>query len=94
MLLEECLSPHVAMAQRDHTRLQWRPPDRIADRVRPVSWTCVCRATIYELCQGGGQAFIRRTVQLDREHEIHETCRWSFPKARVIWAALLSGRAR
>ncbi|GAA4226486.1 hypothetical protein FHR32_005876 [Streptosporangium album] len=94
MPLEECLSPHVAMAQRDHARLERRDPYRTPDRIRPVNWTCVCHATVYELCQGGGQAFIRRTVQLDRKHEIHETSRWSLAEARVIWTALLSGRAR
>jgi hypothetical protein len=92
--LEECLSPHVAMVQRDHTRLEWWLPYRTVDRIRPVNWTCVCRATVYELCQGGGQAFIRRTIQLDRKHEIRETSRWSLAEARVVWTALLSGRAR
>ncbi|WP_433513403.1 hypothetical protein ACQP2T_59095 [Nonomuraea sp. CA-143628] len=59
-----------------------------------MSWTCACRATVYELCEGGGQAFIRRTVQRDHKHEIHETSRWSLAEARVIWAGLLSGSAR
>ncbi len=90
----ECLSPHVAMARRGHIRLDWRTPSRTLERIRPMAWTCVCRATVYELCQGGGQAFIRRTVQLDGTPEIHETPRWPANEARVIWAALLSGRAR
>ncbi|MEU7862844.1 hypothetical protein [Nonomuraea sp. NPDC049141] len=93
MSLEECLSPHVAMTQRDHTRLKWSKPYRTSDRIRPVDWTCACRATVYELCEGRGQAFIRRIVQFDRKQEIHETSRWSLAEARVIWAALLSGSA-
>ncbi|MEV0352943.1 hypothetical protein AB0H88_44920 [Nonomuraea sp. NPDC050680] len=59
-----------------------------------MNWTCACRATVYELCEGGGQAFIRRTAQLDHKYKIHETSRWSLAEARAIWAALLSGRAR
>ncbi|GGK77868.1 hypothetical protein Ppa06_41940 [Planomonospora parontospora subsp. parontospora] len=76
VLEDKCFSPHVAMAQRDHIRLDWRMPYRTVERVRPVAWTCICRATVYELCQGGGQAFIRRTVQLDGAPEARETPRW------------------
>lgn len=94
LLLDQCMSPHVAMAQRDHVRLDWRPPYRTLARVRPVAWTCACRATLYELCEGGGQAFIRRTVQLDGKPQIFETCRWSISEARLTWTALLSGRVR
>ncbi|MFI7052461.1 hypothetical protein ACIBLB_10440 [Streptosporangium canum] len=93
-LVGECLSPHVAMAQRDHIRLEWRMPYRVLERTRQVSWTCCCRATVYELCEGGGQAFLRRTVQLDGKPTVHETSPCSISEARVIWAALLSGRAR
>lgn len=92
--LDECVSPHVAMAQRNHVRLDWRVPYRTVERVRPTSWTCHCRATVYELCEGGGQGFIRRTVQLVGGHEVHETPRWPVGEVGVIWTALLSGRAR
>lgn len=94
--LEECVSPHVAMLQRDHVRLVWRSPCRavVLERVRPVAWTCWCRATVYELCVGGGRAFLRRTVQLDGKHEIHETSCMPISEARVTWTALLSGRTR
>lgn len=92
--LDECLSPHVAMAQRDHVRLDWREPHRALERVRSRRWTCACRATVYELCEGGGQAFIRRTLQLETGHQIHETHRWSIAEARAAWTELLSGRAR
>ncbi|GAA0408273.1 hypothetical protein GCM10009530_70790 [Microbispora corallina] len=30
-----------------------------------LAWTCDCLATVYELCQVGGQGFIRRTLQYD-----------------------------
>ncbi|MEV6866617.1 hypothetical protein AB0M44_37180 [Streptosporangium subroseum] len=94
MPVQECLSAHLTLAQRDHVRLDWRAPYRTVKRIRPVAWTCACRATVYELCEGGGQAFIRRTVQLTGKPETHETPRWSINEARVTWTALLSGRAR
>lgn len=94
LLSEECISPHVAMAQRDHVRLEWRKPCMVLERARSASWTCECRATIYELRVGAGQGFIRRTVQLDGEHRVHETHLWRITEARAVWSALLSGRAR
>ncbi|GAA3067915.1 hypothetical protein [Streptosporangium carneum] len=94
LMTEKCVSPHVAMPQNGYRRLDWRTPYRGLERVRPTAWTCGCRATVYELCEGGGQAFIRRTVQLDSGHEIHETPCWPIPEARTIWTALLTGRAR
>ncbi|GAA4179309.1 hypothetical protein GCM10022252_00630 [Streptosporangium oxazolinicum] len=96
ILLDECLSPHVAMVQRDHVRLEWRRryADSVLERARSVRWTCLCRATVYELYEGGGKAFIRRTVQLDRSPEIHDTFVYSIGEARAIWTGLLSGSAR
>lgn len=91
---EECPAPHVAMAQRGHAVLDWSAPHHMLERVRPVTWTCVCRATVYELCHGGGQAFIRKTVQLDGAPVVEETSRWPIGWARLVWANLLSGRAR
>ncbi|MFF3441010.1 hypothetical protein [Streptosporangium sp. NPDC002721] len=91
---ETCLSPHLGPAQRDHTRLDWRASYGMPERVRPVAWTCACRATVYELCEGGGQGFIRRITQLDGDHRVDESHRWSITETRAIWTALLSGRAR
>ncbi|MEV8638850.1 hypothetical protein AB0395_45065 [Streptosporangium sp. NPDC051023] len=93
-MIVRCLSPHVAMAQTGCTRLDWRQPYRALERVRSTAWTCGCRATAYELCEGGGQAFIRRVVQLDTGHEVHETPCWPIAEARTVWTALLTGRAR
>lgn len=94
MPLEECVSPHVVAACRDHVRLDWRMPYRTPERVRSLAWTCDCRSPVYELCEGGGQAFVRRTVRVREGAETHETPRWSLTQARVVWTALLSGRAR
>ncbi|SNT57237.1 hypothetical protein SAMN05216276_106620 [Streptosporangium subroseum] len=92
--VSDCLSPHVAMPQRDHMRLVWREPYQGVTRLRVITWTCRCRATLYELCQTGGQAFIRRTLQLDGDRQVHETYRWPIQEAGDVWRALLSGEAR
>ncbi|GAA4183333.1 hypothetical protein GCM10022252_10600 [Streptosporangium oxazolinicum] len=94
MSVETCVSPHLGMAQRDHTRLDWHKPDQVLERARPVAWTCGCRATVYELLQGGGQGFIRRTLQLDGGHRVEESHCWSIATTRATWMALLSGHAR
>ncbi|WP_433248642.1 hypothetical protein ACQPYK_00895 [Streptosporangium sp. CA-135522] len=82
------------MAQRDHVRLVWRHSYQTFERVRVREWTCVCRTPVYELCEGGGRAFIRRIVQLKGDQQVHETHRWSITEARAIWTRLLSGLAR
>ncbi|GAA4187316.1 hypothetical protein GCM10022252_20620 [Streptosporangium oxazolinicum] len=92
--LTGCLSPHVPTPQKGHTRLVWLTPDRGTARLRVITWTCYCRATLYELCQAGGQGFIRRTLQLEGSPAIHETYRWPIRQASDIWRALLSGEAR
>ncbi|MBB4938709.1 hypothetical protein FHR32_003014 [Streptosporangium album] len=81
------------MRQRDHVRLVWQGPYRSLARVRPMAWTCSCRATVYELCVGGGRAFLRRTVQLDRAPQIQETALMSINEAQATWTAVLSGHA-
>ncbi|GHE45272.1 hypothetical protein GCM10017673_54200 [Streptosporangium violaceochromogenes] len=91
---KECPAPHVALAQRGHAVLNWSAPHHMLERVRPVAWTCACRATVYELCQGGGRAFIRKIVQLDGGPVVHETPCWSIGSAQSVWADLLSGGAR
>lgn len=54
----------------------------------------MCRAVYYELCEAGGQALIRRTVQGDAGNVVRETHRYSIAEARTVWTALLSGQAR
>lgn len=91
--VSHCLSPHVARPQHSCERLVWRAPCRSLVRVRPVAWTCSCRATVYELCVGGGRAFLRRTVQLDGAPHIQETTPVSIAEAQATWTAVLSGHA-
>jgi hypothetical protein len=92
--LDQCISPHVALAERRHVRLEWHASSLRIHRTRSLAWTCDCRATVYELCAGGGQAFIRRTVQLDDGHQIHEIAPSSTKDAWELWTALLTGAAR
>ena len=89
-----CAGAHVAMLQRDHVRLAWHSPSTPLERARSVAWTCSCRATIYELCMGGGRAFLRQTIQLDGRPQVRETPLMPISEARETWTALLSGRAR
>ncbi|MEU8109105.1 hypothetical protein AB0C18_35905 [Nonomuraea muscovyensis] len=91
---DRCMSQHVAMPQRDHVRLEWHPSGLRFDRTRVIAWTCHCRATVYELCGAVGHAFIRRTVQLDDGHQVHETNSLSLRDTWVLWIDLLSGAAR
>ncbi|WP_285778015.1 hypothetical protein [Microtetraspora sp. NBRC 13810] len=88
------MSPHVSLARRDHMRLVWQEPYHGVERVRVLLWTCDCRATVYELCQAGGQTFLRRTLRFEKERQVHETYRWTFAQAYEIWVALLCGAAR
>ncbi|WP_285590739.1 hypothetical protein [Herbidospora sp. NBRC 101105] len=88
------MSPHYAVAQKDHMRLEWYAPTAGADRVRAMAWTCDCRATIYELLHAGGRAFIRKTIQSEPKPKIAETYRWPVKDAKAVWDRLLRGEAR
>lgn len=91
---KECPAPHVALARRGHAVLNRSAPHHAIERARPPAWTCACRATVYELCQGGGRAFIRKTVRLDGGPVACETPYRPIGPARSAWADLLSGGAR
>jgi hypothetical protein len=93
MPVRRCLSPHVPIAQSGCRRLEWLAP-RSGERVRVIAWTCECLATVYELCEAGGQGFIRRTVQRSGGNQVHESHRWQVAESRAMWTALLSGLAR
>ncbi|MEU6781018.1 hypothetical protein ABZ912_17600 [Nonomuraea angiospora] len=47
--------------------------------------------TFYELCQSGGQYFIRRTRRLHQGTMIHETLWNTQASALAIWTSLLCG---
>ncbi|GGL50598.1 hypothetical protein GCM10014719_59910 [Planomonospora parontospora subsp. antibiotica] len=88
-----CLSPHLPLPQSQCKRLDWHPP-RLGERVRVIAWTCKCRVPFYELCEAGGQAFIRRTVYEGNGWKVRETSRRRSAEAHAMWTALLSGLAR
>ncbi|GGO29002.1 hypothetical protein GCM10010116_58140 [Microbispora rosea subsp. aerata] len=89
-----CVSPHVPdRRQRGCAKLEWFKPSNGA-RVRVLAWTCDCLAIVYELCQAGGQGFIRRTLQNEDAPEVRETHHWPLIQAREVWADLLTGRVR
>ncbi|MEV7012938.1 hypothetical protein [Streptosporangium sp. NPDC051022] len=89
-----CSAPHPLPLQDGHRILIWRPLYRFG-RARVTAWTCYeHRITSYELCEASGVSFIRRTVVSKGRRIVSETDAWSCGEARVIWAALLAGRAR
>jgi len=91
--VSDCLSPHLPLPQSGAVQLRWFPPFSTG-RVWVRAWTCSCRAVVYELCETGGQAFIRRIVQCEPTPVVLETHRWSSRRGREMWAAVLCGRAR
>lgn len=93
LLALECLSPHLPRLLPDGRRLPWIYPWG-ARNTRVITWTCDCMAMVYELCQAGGQGFIRRTLQDESRPEVRETHRWQLHEAHEIWALMLTGRAR
>ncbi|GAB1821087.1 hypothetical protein HerbRD11066_42510 [Herbidospora sp. RD11066] len=89
LLMNECLSPHPGRAQEDQRELMWRAP--VGDRPpRVIEWTCDCLPTVYELCESGGQAYLRRTSR----GKVEETPRVNVNEGRAIWSDLLAGRAQ
>ncbi|MEU4226018.1 hypothetical protein AB0F17_17115 [Nonomuraea sp. NPDC026600] len=94
LALGECASRHVRTLRRDHLRVEWALPLGALERLRPLAWTCACRATVYELCSSGSKGLIRRTVQHSDGHVVHETQPMSINDAWTLWAALLDGTAR
>ncbi|MEV4457166.1 hypothetical protein [Microbispora sp. NPDC049633] len=85
-------SAHVPIRRGYFRKLEWWKPTP-ARRVLVLAWTCDCQARFYELCQSGGLAYIRRTVQ-DEEPEIAETHRWPVRQGWATWFDLLTGEVR
>lgn len=89
----DCMSPHVPVRQTNYRKLAWFPYSG-GERVRVLAWTCECGSVIYELCESGGRAFVRRTVQDEKSPEISETHRVQVDESRAVWAAILTGMAK
>lgn len=81
--------PHAA----DDESIDWRDPLPRLGRVRVLRHTCECRARAYELCAGGGCAWIRRTDRSPTVMAVKESCPTSYREAGDLWEKLLSGEA-
>ncbi len=89
-----CISPHPSPAQSHAERLTWNAPRDHGRDVRVVAWTCECSSPFYELCQAGGQRFIRRTRNEPDKRIVDESDRWNARQANAQWNALLLGLLR
>jgi hypothetical protein len=91
---EDAHGPHVAMRRAGFEPLHWRPFRDDGGRVRVISHTCECLATLYELCGAGGACFIRRTVRGPSGDMSSESPRVDLGRTEERWFRLLRGRAR
>ncbi len=92
--LDACPAPHLPPLKDDAKPLAWHASQRFA-RFRVLAWTCgEHRETWYELCSGGGMAFIRRMSGDPVTPEVSQTHAWKLAEAQQVWAALLSGHVR
>lgn len=72
------------------TRIRWYPMRPTGEHVRVQAYTCACRPTSYELCQIGGQCFIRRTRRTRKGVYVDESLRSSVTRTSLLWAILLA----
>ena len=72
----------------------WNVPHDTGREVRVLAWTCECGNPFYELCQAGGQRFIRRTRNGPGKGIVDESDRWPAKQADAQWKALLLGLLR
>ena len=92
---EEYHGPHVEMRQPACQEIEWRQVKQPVGRVRVISHTCECRATVYELCGLGGGYFVRRTIRGPRGGvQVAESPAVNAGRAGALWFAVLRGRAR
>ncbi|MFC0864635.1 hypothetical protein ACFHYQ_20295 [Sphaerimonospora cavernae] len=92
--LNACLAPHLPPLTDEAKPLLWHASQQFA-RFSVLAWTCSeHRETWYELCSGGGMAYIRRMSGDPVKPEVSQTHAWTMTEAREVWAALLSGHVR
>lgn len=91
---EHCIGIHLPEPCPGRTAIRWYPTTSPYERVRVRAYTCHCQPTIYELCQIGGQRFIRRTRTNHRIPIAEETFRGSALRTLLLWNGLLTGNAR
>jgi hypothetical protein len=82
------------MVQRNHEKIRWYVPTRRGGRIKIRERTCECKATVYELCQVGGLAFVRRMIR-DQENPLSHESGWlAYARVEKIWYQILTGQAR
>lgn len=85
---------HVAAARSASASIEWDLVGPCSERVRVRDYTCECQPVFYELCQAGGQRYIRRTTRKGRRVVVEESVRTAASKTDILWALLLHGDAR
>ncbi|MEU0564758.1 hypothetical protein ABZ297_05060 [Nonomuraea sp. NPDC005983] len=85
---------HFAPPQPGHVEVDWGVPVSRCNRVRVREHTCECDSVLFELCQAGGQLFIRRTLRDSGGVTVHESGWLVSAAAMELWRRLLRGEAR
>ncbi|MFI7109128.1 hypothetical protein ACIBK9_22660 [Nonomuraea sp. NPDC050227] len=91
---EPCIGIHLPEPRPGRTAIRWYPTRSPYERVRVRAYTCHCEPMIYELCQIGGQRFIRRARKNGSIPILEETSRGSALRTQLLWDCLLAGNAR
>ncbi|MEV0613259.1 hypothetical protein AB0I81_08015 [Nonomuraea sp. NPDC050404] len=92
--MEDFHGPHLEFPKEGHAKIEWSKPvgRSVAFRVR--AHTCSLEPTTYELCVTGGLSHIRRTVRTADGDRVRESRWMRVAEAKLLWDALLEGRAR
>jgi hypothetical protein len=84
---------HVFPLDPAHERIRWLTPLPHLDRVRVRRRTCSCGDVLFELCEAGGSAFIRRLEISMNKVVVHESSRLPTARAVHLWQRLRRGQA-
>ncbi|TDD18619.1 hypothetical protein [Nonomuraea diastatica] len=86
-------SAHVPEPGPGFARLTWDPVWAAGNRIRVCDYTCDCVPTFYELCQAGGQYFIRRTRRVGGEVLVDQCALGGRAQTLLVWIKVLTGVA-
>ncbi|NBE97475.1 hypothetical protein FE391_29610 [Nonomuraea sp. KC401] len=86
-------SAHVPELCPGFIRLTWDPVWAVEKRIRVCDYTCDCVPTFYELCQAGGQYFIRRTRRVGGEVLVDQSALGGRAQTFLVWIKVLTGVA-
>ncbi|MEV4568387.1 hypothetical protein AB0K12_31850 [Nonomuraea sp. NPDC049419] len=91
---DRCLSTHLPPANPDYKKLAWTPIRPMGHSIRVRDFTCPYQSISYELCDYGGESFIRRTRRHGDAFFVDEAARGRRAVTTAIWEQLRSGDAR